>query len=201
MADVRRHPLEHELQPGATSRRSSDWWGMIGMVLISLTAFVTLIVSYFYLRYFTAVWPPEGIPDPPLRLPLIQTGLIVLSIAPMVLSHLSVWRERNRLVIGGLSGTIVLAIAFLVLKIVELADYEFTWQDQAYGSIFWLTQVLHALYVIGGIIYLLILTAVIATDPPRLHRYTGVQASAVFWYFTAGIWLPLFVTLYLVPRF
>lgn len=199
--EARRPPLEHELQPGATSRRSIDWLGMIGMVLISLTAFATLIVSYFYLRHFTAVWPPEGIPEPPLVLPLVQTGLIVLSIVPAMLSHLAVWQENNRLVIGGFSGTIVLAIAFLVLKIVELVGYEYTWQDMAYGSIFWLTQVLHALYVVGGIIYLLILTAVIVTDPPRLYRYTGVQASAVFWYFTAGIWLPLFVTLYLVPRF
>lgn len=201
MAEPRQMPSEQALPVSGRTTRSTDWWGMIGWLLIGLTVFATLIVSYLYLRYFTPEWPPEGIPVPPLVLPLLGTAVLLLSVAPIAVAHHQVWRERRTPVIAGLVGGIVLAVGFFALKVIELAAYEYTWRDFAYGSIFWLTQVLHALFVMAVLVYALMLAVVIGTDPPYVHRYSGVQAFALFWYFTAGIWIALFLVLYLVPRF
>ena len=49
----------------------------------SSTLFGSLIATYFYLRFKDATWPPPGVPKPEVTLPLVFTGMLILSVVPL----------------------------------------------------------------------------------------------------------------------
>src|SRR5437764_344133 len=70
--------------------RPAGWWGMVIFVASEATLFAAMIGAYFYLRFYTTQWPPHGIPDPKVVLPLILTGVLLLTSLPMQLAWRSV---------------------------------------------------------------------------------------------------------------
>src|SRR5919201_5605454 len=66
--------------------RPNGWWGIVVFVATEATLFGTLIGSYFYLRFNAAKWPPAGVPEPKLTLPLVLTGILVATSLPVQLA-------------------------------------------------------------------------------------------------------------------
>src|ERR671930_379199 len=62
---------------------ASGWWGMLLLIATEFTLFASLIASYFYLRFQNDQWPPAGIEHPSVTLPLVLTGVLVLTTVPM----------------------------------------------------------------------------------------------------------------------
>src|ERR671936_3065450 len=88
------------LRPARTDRgerraRPNGWWGMAVFVATEATLFGTIFGSYFYLRFQALHWPPPGIDDPKLTLPLVLTGVLVATSAPVQLAYS--WAARARL--------------------------------------------------------------------------------------------------------
>src|SRR5919109_3923816 len=57
--------------------KPSGWWGMVVFVATEATLFGTLIGSYYDLRFKTPHWPPPGVPDPKVAVPLILLAVLV----------------------------------------------------------------------------------------------------------------------------
>jgi heme/copper-type cytochrome/quinol oxidase subunit 3 len=163
--------------------RPNGWWGMAVFVATEATLFGTLIGSYYDLRFRTSPWPPAGVPDPKVALPLILLGVLVATSIPVQLA--SRWARGGRVRATQLA--LLLAIAmqtvYLVLQIHFYVDdlHRFTPQDNAYGSIYFTLVGAHHAHVLVGILleawFLLRLFGGVTRS-----RAVGVQATAFYWH-------------------
>jgi cytochrome c oxidase subunit III len=169
----------------ARARRgpSNAWWGMAMFVATEATLFAILTATYFYLRFKNLQWPPQGIPEPKLVLPL---GMLALLVATSVPVHLA-----SR---AGRAGRLVAARAFLSLAFLGQAAYlgvsiheyaddlqRFTPQTHAYGSIYYtLLGADHAHVGIGLLLSLWLLAKLVRGL--TLYRLNALQAIALYWH-------------------
>jgi len=163
--------------------KPNGWWGMIVFVATEATLFGTLIGSYYDLRFKTPEWPPPGVPDPKVLLPLILLAVLVSTSVPVQLAS-SFARARR---VGAARLALLLALAlqcgYLALQIHLYVDdlHRFTPQGSAYGSIYFTLVGAHHAHVLVGILLeawlLLRLLGGVTT-----YRGVGLQATAVYWH-------------------
>jgi cytochrome c oxidase subunit I+III len=140
-------------------------WGMAMLVAAEATLLSMLVGTYFYLRFKNVVWPPRGIPEPKVALPLIMLAVLVVATAPL-------WRGTRGWLLAALAGQ----FAYLAVALHSYAgDLDrFTPQDHAYGSIYYtLLGADHAHVLIGILLSAWVLV--------RLRR-NAVRAVALYWY-------------------
>jgi heme/copper-type cytochrome/quinol oxidase subunit 3 len=156
---------------------------MAVFIATEATLFATLIGSYYDLRFRTTPWPPAGVPDPRVALPLILLGVLVASSVPVHLA--SVWSRsgRARAVQLALLAAIAMQTVYLVLQIHLFVDdlHGFTPQDNAYGSIYFTMVGAHHAHVLVGILLEVWLVLRLLGGSTR-YRAIGVQATAFYWY-------------------
>lgn len=147
--------------------KPNGWWGMAVFVATEATLFGTLIGSYYDLRFKTPQWPPAGVPDPKVALPLL---LLAVLVSTSLFVQLAV-RQRLWLV-----AALVLQIGYLTVQISLYADDlgKFTPQGSAYGSIYFTLIGAHHAHVLVGIL----LEAWLLLRP----NLVGLQASAFYWH-------------------
>jgi cytochrome c oxidase subunit 3 len=169
--------------PGARPRLSTGWWGMAVFVAAEATLFALMIGSYFYLRVKNVHWPPPGIPEPKLAVPLILLAVLLATSAPMQLAH-----------IAGRNGRLGAARRFLLLALVVQAGYfamqvhqyrddlaRFTPQDHAYGSIYFTLLGAGHAHVAIGLLLNLWLLGKLARGLTR-YRLNALQAISFYWH-------------------
>ena len=66
--------------------KPSGWWGMVVFVATEATLFGTLIGSYYDLRFRTPRWPPAGVPELKVAVPLILLAVLVSTSVPVQLA-------------------------------------------------------------------------------------------------------------------
>ena len=89
--------------PQSQIGRPSAWWGMTILIASEATLFGTFIGTYYYLRFKTPTWPPGGIPEPKLVVPLVMLAVLVSTTVPMRLAATAARTGRlaaTRLLIG-----------------------------------------------------------------------------------------------------
>jgi cytochrome c oxidase subunit I+III len=191
-------PTEERAAP-----RPNAWWGMLLLVCTEATLFAVLLTSYFYLRSrSTGAWPPDGIEDPKLLLPLIMSALLVSSDIPMVIADRRIRRgDRTGLEIGA-AITFVMGTGFLILQFVEYSDdiEKFHPQTDAYGSLFYTINTVHALHVLAGL--LLIGWVFLRSREKEITRRNSiaVQVTSLYWHFVHVAWLVILFALYVSPH-
>lgn len=180
--------------------RAVGWWGIVLLILIESIVFASLILTYYYLKVYAPEWPLGGIEKPKLLLPTIGATLLLGSIAPMYWAESGIRRGQKRRLRIGLAICLVMGAVFMVLKVVEYSGVDYTWSTNAYGSVVWTIVGFHS----GHVIALLLKTAAIGVLAWQGYfderRHVAVQGNALYWYFVAGVWVPLYATLYLSPR-
>ena len=176
------------------------WWGILGAVAIEGAVVATLLTSYFYLSARAEIWPPPGVEPPPLL-----WSTLVLVILP--LSSVTMWwagkgsdaGNKRQLAIG-VTASVALASLALVIRSFQIAAFDFKWSDHAYGSIVWTITGFHFTHVVSEIVG----TAVVAVLAWRGYftpeRQLGVVVDTLYWYFVAGVFLPIYLVLYWAPR-
>jgi cytochrome c oxidase subunit 3 len=126
----------------ARARRgpTTAFWGMALFVASEATLFAMMIGTYFYLRIKNLDWPPHGIPEPKVVVPLVLLGVLVAGSVPMQLA-----------VRAGRAGRLAAARSFLLVALVVQSGYfamevheyagdlsKFRPAAHAYGSIYFL---------------------------------------------------------------
>ncbi len=180
--------------------RAVGWWGILFLVIIEVVVFSSLIASYFYLRTHAPRWPAGGIEPPELLLPTINTVILIASALPTYMSLRSISRgNRGRFLIYLLI-SMVMGIAFLVLKYVEYSDKGYNWSTNAYGSIVWTMTGLHIVHVTAVLLKSAAIWVVGARGYFNARRHVAVDGNTLYWYFVIIIWIPLYLTIYISPR-
>lgn len=180
-------------------RRAPLWWGILGLITIESAVVLTFCVSYMYLAAYSEAWPPGG-EAPPLLWPSINLALLMTSAVTMFLAGQAINRGNQRGLALGVTTSVLLATAVLVLRTLELMAYEFSWKEHAYGSIVWTISVFHYVHVTSIVVG----SAVVAILAWRRYftsqRQIGVVVDTNYWYFVCIAWIPFYLLLFWGPR-
>jgi heme/copper-type cytochrome/quinol oxidase subunit 3 len=167
----------------ARAAKPRGWWGMVVFVATEVTLFATLIGSYYDLRFRTPQWPPPGVPEPKLVLPLILMGALVATSVPVQLGSMFAQRGRARAAQVAFVTAIAVQTAYFALQIHLFADdlSRFSPKGSAYGSIYFTLGGTHHLHVLAGILLELWLVLRLFGGVTR-YRAVGASAAAVYWH-------------------
>jgi cytochrome c oxidase subunit III len=163
--------------------RSSGWWGMLLFLATEATLFGVLIATYFYLRFKTPDWPPDGIADPKILRPLVFTAILVFTSLPMQISVMAARAGRHGLLAANVLAALLIGALYLWLQsdLLRKNAASFTPRTNAYGSIYYTLSVAHAAHVFAGLLLnAWLLSRVWARI--TVYRLNGVQAVALYWH-------------------
>ena len=164
--------------------RPNGWWGMAVFVATEATLFGTLIGSYFGLRFKAAHWPPVGVPDPKVAVPVVLTFVLVATSVPMQLAFVFARRRLAGLTCLALLVALVVQCGYLAMQIHLYVDdlHHFSPSETAYGSIYFTLVGAHHAHVFVGILLNVWLLLRLASGVTT-YRIVGVQSVTFYWHF------------------
>ena len=179
--------------------RSLMWWGTLGFIVIEGTTLFICVVSYFYLRRNFATWPPEHVFRPALLIPTVQVALMALSNIPMRAAD----KASSRMDLAGVRRNFlicsVLAFVMVVLRWFEFKSLNVRWDTNAYGSAAWATVLSHGTLLLLEFVETVVFTVLLFGSEVEERDLSGASDNALYWYFMTGVWIPLYVIVYLSP--
>jgi cytochrome c oxidase subunit I+III len=175
-------------------------WGMGLMILFVSIAFISILLSYFYLRLENTAWPPPGIGNPPLLLAVLASVWVLGGCGAIYrsLREIRTGRQgplRRWLLVGaslGAGGSAAL--------IVELTGLTFSSRTHAYGSIFHLLGWFVVVVGVAAVVMALLLVFWSFRTRYTERRHVPVENVALFWLAAAVMWLVGMGVLHLTPR-
>lgn len=187
------------LPDSAPGTRSPVWWGQIGMMLIETVVFAIVVAAYFYIRLGFSVWPPPDIAPPNLWWPTANLILILLSCVPMYLGGRANDEARIGAAAFWVGINIIMALGFLVIRIVEFNLFSFKWTTDAYGSLIWVLVGLHTMHAIADTTESIVIFGIMLSGRMGAKQQIAAKLDGIYWYWVAAIWAPLYVLIYIYP--
>jgi cytochrome c oxidase subunit III len=199
-----------ELPKGEVDHRSLIWWGNLLLLLVETTVFGLLLACYFYYRQNFTGFPPPRVHDPPiiynpipnLEWPTVNLMFLLLSCAPMFfVDRLCKKTDPNeRFVCFGLALVVLLGFCIAAIRFQEFRSIHFKWNENAYASTVWMFLGMHLLHVLTGSLELLLMWVWTFTHSLDTKHRRDIRVTAIYWYWVAGIWVPLYIILFWGPR-
>ncbi len=158
----------------------------------------------FFAAYLTfkAVNPlPDGaIYELELPLPILNTVLLLVSSATFHRAGQAIRQDDDGRCRRWLLITAGLGLAFLVSQMVEYFTLPFGLTDNLYASTFFAATGFHGLHVTLGALMILIVWWQARQPQGRVTAadHFPLEAAELYWHFVDGIWVILFVILYLL---
>lgn len=183
----------------AFRHRALVWWGTVSLIVIEGMMFALLIAAYLYLKGRAPQWPPAH-PPPDLLWGTLNMAVLLLSAVPNQLAkgaaeRLDVYGLRLWLGIG-----IVFAVVFNAVRVFEFASFNVFWYSDAYGSAVWTLLGFHTFHLVTDLVDSTALWMLFVTGPVKESHFADAADNAMYWYFVVGSWIPIYVVIYLVPR-
>jgi cytochrome c oxidase subunit III len=176
------------------------WWGTVAFMTIEGWTTALLLAAYLYLRQNYDAWPPLRTPYPDLLIPTINLVLMGISIVPAWL----VSKAAKRLDTGGVKRWLiwqcVAVVPILVIRWWELWALNTRWDTTAYGSAVWTIVGFHMSLLLIDIADTLGLTFFYHLKKMPLRAFSDACDNSLYWYFTVGIWIPIYLIVYVGPR-
>jgi heme/copper-type cytochrome/quinol oxidase subunit 3 len=191
------------LPPGSTvsGPRSTSWWGMILIIINEAILFASLLASYFYLRFNSPLWPPQGIQRPELVLSSINTAILLGSSFVMQWGLSGIRKDNSGRLRLGLAIAFVMGAVFLGIQIYEYTQLEFSPQEVAYASLFWTITGIHATHVLVALLMNAYIQVRANLGQFDGARHQGVENVTLYWHFVDVVWVFIFTSLFLSPYF
>lgn len=163
------------------------------------TLFLIFLGGYIVLHNNAESWPGRGV-QPPRGL-LGSTLVLVASSLAFSLASRAQRRDDERAVQRWLALTAALGCAFLVTQALlwrAAIRAGLTTDLDAYGAVFFSLTGLHALHVLGGLVYLFVLLF-LSRRPRSFEAHPlRLRFGAIYWHFMGAIWIVLFSVLYVL---
>jgi cytochrome c oxidase subunit 3 len=139
--------------------------GMLLFIVSEVLFFFAFFWAFFHFSlapsvFIGCVWPPKGTqPIDPWGLPLVNTLLLLSSGITITLAHHAILKSTlvayRKIFVKYLFCTIVLGVIFLLCQAIEYKyGIAFSWKDNVYGSIFFVTTGFHGFHVTFGTLFL-----------------------------------------------
>jgi len=180
--------------------RSLMWWATLGFMVVEGWTLALLVASYLYFRQNYTSWPPLRTPYPSLLIPSINLAINLLSLVPAYFAQ----RAAKRLDTGALKRWLVplsvLVVAIVVIRWWELWALNTRWDTNAYGSAAWTIVGFHTTLLLLDAADTLGLTLFYFVRPMPVSVFSDASDNSFYWYFTVGIWIPVYLIVYVGPR-
>jgi heme/copper-type cytochrome/quinol oxidase subunit 3 len=95
---------------------------------------------------------------------------------------------------------LLFAFAATGIRFVEFQHLNCHWDQNAYGSIVWVSMGAHLTHLVTDVLDTIVLLALMLIGPIEGKRFVDVSENAIYWYFVVALWVPLYVIIYWVPR-
>jgi len=158
----------------------------------------------FFAAYLTykAVNPllPDAIYELELPLPTLNTILLLISSATFHKAGSALKKDESDKCQRWLLITASLGLAFLISQMVEYFTLPFGLTDNLYASTFYALTGFHGLHVTLGAIMICIIWWQSRSPGGRItsKNQFPLEATELYWHFVDGIWVILFIILYLL---
>ena len=175
---------------------------MFGLITFLIADGMTF--AGFFAAYLTykAVNPlPDGaIYELELPIPTLNTILLLVSSATFHKAGKALLKNKNSDTQKWLLVTALLGITFLICQLFEYFSLPFGLTDNLFASTFYALTGFHGLHVTLGTLMILIISW---QTRPKEGRITNqnmfpLEAVELYWHFVDGIWVILFIILYLL---
>jgi len=180
--------------------RSLMWWGTLGFMVIEGWTIALLVTAYFYLRQNYEAWPPLRTPYPSLLIPTINLVILLLSLIPAKIVERAAKRLDEAAVKRWLVIMSAVALPTIVVRWWELWALNTRWDSTAYGSAAWTIVGFHTSLLLLDIIDTLGLTLFFFIKRMPVKSFSDTADNSFYWYFTVGIWIPIYLIVYVGPR-
>jgi cytochrome c oxidase subunit 3 len=197
-------PVQPESSPaidphGHEEHADHRMFGLATFLVADAMTFAGFFAAYLT---FKAVNPlPEGaIYELELPLPILNTVLLLVSSATFHKAGQAIRQNLQGRCRNWLLVTAGLGLAFLVSQMVEYFTLPFGLTDNLYASTFFAATGFHGLHVTLGALMILIVWWQARADGGRVtaEDHFPLEAAELYWHFVDGIWVILFVILYLL---
>lgn len=168
--------------------------------LASIAMMFTSLSSAYIVRSGTAVdWMPLRVP----RVMFVSTALILISsvtieVARRKLKHGFADAYSKYLLLTG-----ILGLAFLSSQLIawrQLASHGIYVSSHPHSSFFYLLTGAHAVHIAGGLLalgFLWLRSRRQSEEPAVAKRQATADAVSIYWHFMDGLWIYLFLLLFL----
>jgi cytochrome c oxidase subunit 3 len=169
--------------------------------LASIAMMFTSLSSAYIVRYASANdWLPLAIP----RVMFLSTALILTSSVTLELAKRKLKRFLNDAYRRYLLVTVLLGLAFVAAQLIswrQLARQGIYLSSNPHSSFFYLLTGAHALHLIGGLLALAFLwlrwRREVTGATLIAKRQATTDAVTIYWHFMDGLWIYLFLLLFL----
>ena len=186
---------DHGHEPHADHRM----FGLATFLVADAMTFAGFFAAYLT---FKAVNPlPEGaIFELELPLPILNTVLLLVSSATFHKAGQAIRESDHTRCRRWLLISAGLGVAFLISQMVEYFTLPFGLADNLYASTFYAATGFHGLHVTLGALMILIVWWQARPNGGRVtaEEHFPLEAAELYWHFVDGIWVILFVILYLL---
>jgi len=175
--------------------------GMLCLILAESAIFVIFVVAYiFYIGKSLSGPTPKQVLEPPIFITIcLLSSSITVHLAAEGL------RKRSQMrFLGWLTGTILLAVIFLLGTGKEwyglIFGRGFTIRTNLFGTAFYSLVGLHATHVIIGMLMLstvLVLGLLGRVTDEHFHQF---HTLSLYWHFVDGVWVVVFTVVYIIGR-
>ncbi len=156
-----------------------------------------LLAARFYL------WREDGVVVRPAldqQLGLIVTSVLLLSSYFMNRAETAIAHDDRENFMSGLLITAFLGLVFLAgVVIFEWGGHIKPW-DGVFGAVLFGMTGMHALHVLSGVIFILIIWWNGRKGHFSADRHWGVEACAIYWHYVDLVWIFFYPALYLIGR-
>jgi heme/copper-type cytochrome/quinol oxidase subunit 3 len=189
-----------ELPSVVFGSRVITWWGTMGFMVAEAATLSACLAAYYYVLRNYAAWPPLRTPQPGLLIPTISLVVLVASLIPNYLFAKAAKRLDQAATRRWLWVATVMMLAATALRLLEFQALNVRWDANAYASVTWAIVVAHFTLVLADALETLVFAVVVSRPHVQERVYPGVAENAFYSYFMVAVWIPCFVTVYLVPR-
>jgi len=164
------------------------------LFIVSVTMAFAGLTSAFIVRQSEGNWLDFELPG----IFWFTSAIILLSSASMHWAYVSAKKDQLDNLKMALGITTILGITFLIgqwFSWVALVERDVYFVGNPAGSFLYVLTGLHALHLISGVIFLIIV--LISSFRYKIHskRLVSLDICATYWHFLGGLWLYLFMFL------
>ncbi len=166
------------------------------LFLVTVLMIFAALTSAYIVRQAEGNWLEYELPE----IFWLTSGIVLLSSISMQVAYFAAKKDNFIGLRIGMVLTVLLGFAFLVgqwYSWVALVDREVFFVGNPAGSFLYVFTGLHALHLISGVIFLIIV--LISTFRYKVHSQAlnTLEMAATYWHFLGGLWLYLFLFLLL----
>jgi cytochrome c oxidase subunit 3/cytochrome c oxidase subunit I+III len=166
-----------------TRSQPRAFWGIALFLSTEVTLLSTIFGTYWYLRFKSVHWPPQGIPEPKVLLPVVLTAVLVSTSVPMQLAYRAGKARRARAALLALLFALIVQSGYWAMQIHLFVQdlHDFKPQEHAYASIYYVLVGADHAHVALGLLINAFLVAKLVGGLTR-YRVIGLQAATLYWH-------------------